>query len=60
MKISELKNIVSKNDSPTLEPLRNLFRSMDYINNEYKKEHCGKENPYFNDNIELGKENNNE
>lgn len=55
MKIGELKDLVNKNDSLTLEPLRTLFAFMDYMNNEYKKENDGKESPYFNNNIELGK-----
>ena len=54
MKIGELKDLVNKSDSLTLEPLRTLFGLMDYINNEYKKEHDGKKSPYYNDNIELG------
>ena len=53
MTIGELKNFVNKNNSPTLEPLRNLFDFMDYMNSEYKKEHDGKESPYYNDNIKL-------
>ena len=53
MKICELKDLVNKSDSPELEPLRNLFGFMDYMNNEYKKENDGKDSPYYNDNIEL-------
>ena len=60
MKIGELKNLVNKSDSTTLEPLRILFSFMDYMNNEYKKQNDGKENPYFNDEFNIGKENNNE
>ena len=56
MKIGELKDLVNKSDSPELEPLRNMFALMDYMNNEYKKENDGKESPYYNDNIELGKD----
>lgn len=53
MTIGELKVLVNKSDSPALEPLRNLLGFMDYMNNEYKKEHNGKESPYYNDNIKL-------
>lgn len=54
MTIGELKDLVNKSDSSILEPLRNLFGFMDYMNSEYKKEHDGKESPYYNDNIKLG------
>lgn len=34
----ELKHMIQENDNPTLEPLRNLFAFMDYIDAEYQKD----------------------
>lgn len=46
IEISELKRIAYKSNSPTLEPLKRLFTFADYLDDEYRKTHDGKENPY--------------
>ena len=43
----ELKNKVQENDNPTLEPLRNLFAFMDYMDAEYQKDNDGEHSPYL-------------
>ena len=43
----ELKNKVQENDNPMLEPLRNLFAFMNYMDNEYQKDNDGKHSPYL-------------
>lgn len=48
MTVKDLSEIVNKSDSPTLQPLRNLFHFMDYLNEEHKKENDGKDMPYLN------------
>ena len=47
MNIKDLKNICDKNNSTNLDSLRRLFAFMDYLNDEYKKDNDGKENPYW-------------
>lgn len=39
--------MIQENDSPTLEPLRNLFAFMDYMDAEYQKDNDGKHSPYL-------------
>lgn len=43
----ELKDKVQENNNPILEPLRNLFAFMDYMDNEYQKANDGKHSPYL-------------
>jgi len=57
MIVKDLLEIVNKSDSPTLQPLRNLFQFMNYLNEEHKKENGGKDMPYLNEDINLMGEN---
>lgn len=43
----ELKHMIQENDNSTLEPLRNLFTFMDYMDAEYQKDNDGKHSPYL-------------
>ena len=52
--MGELKKIVYESDSKKLEPLKRLFAFYDYMNDEYKKTHDGKENPFCDDKMVLG------
>ena len=49
MTVKDLSEIMSKSDSPTLQPLRDLFYFMNYLNEEHKKENDGKDMPYLYD-----------
>ena len=42
----EIEKAIRESDSPTLEPLRNLFTFMDILNDDYEKE-FGEKNPYW-------------
>lgn len=53
IKTAELKRIVYNSNNPTLEPLKRLFAFADYLDDEYRKTHDGKENPYSMSNMDL-------
>ena len=42
----EIEKLIRESDSPTLEPLRNLFIFMDMLNDDYEKE-FGEKCPYW-------------
>lgn len=42
----ELEKLIRESDSPTLEPLRNLFIFMDMLKDDYEKE-FGEKRPYW-------------